>query len=291
MGNVRGLLGGQSGPLEESGHFNVSIVVPVLNHSQDLDSQLQRAAAWAKQLSWTIELVLVDDRSGRRIEEAAVRWRRHFAGFQIAKHEKRRGPGHAARTGLITARGQYVVVVDPSVSTPIENATPLIETLARGADVAVTSRPRRGEVDAQTRPFLERAAETTFVAMTKILCPVGVRDTLCGLIAFRRRAARKIAERSQVSGSAFTIEWLAVAEWLGFQSTECPQRWVSRTSRPHAMLSAAQAPSVVRDLMRTRKRMSVKSLAGPAPSKELLSETSFTKFDGAKMASGMARQR
>ncbi len=87
------------------------------------------------------------------------------------------------------------------------------------------------------------------------------------------------------------IEWLAVAEWLGFHSTECPQRWASREVRSHAMLSASKAPAVLRDLMRTRKRMSEEALCGPVSQRELLSETSFTRFDGAKAMSDMARQR
>ena len=291
MRNVSGLLGGRKGTPEEKGVFDVSLVVPVLSSGRKLDQVIEGLAAWAQKTRWTIELVLVDDRSGKRVDEARARWRGHFAGLQIAKHERRRGPGIAARTGLLSARGCYVVVLDPSVATPIENATSLVESLAMGADVAVTSRPRRGEVKADPRPFLERAAETTFVALSRLVCPVGVRDTLCGLTALRRRAGRKIGERSECAGPAFTIEWLALAQWLGFQCTECPQRWASREVSPHAMLSATKAPGVIRDLMRTRKRMSQEELCSPVAPRKLLSETSFTKFDGESMAARMARQR
>lgn len=291
MVKYEGSFAGRSGPSEEQGKFNVSVVVPVLRSGRNLDRVLHGIAGWAHKASWTIEVVLVDDNSGKAVDEARIRWRGHFAGMQIAKHERRRGPGVAARTGLLSARGQYIVVLDPSVATPIENATALVESLAMGADVAVTSRPRKGESNADQRPFLERAAETTFVVLSRLVCPVGVRDTLCGLMAFRRRSARKIAERSRCAGPAFTIEWLAVAEWLGFQSTECPQRWASREVRPNAMLSASKAPAVLRDLMQTRKRMSEEALCGPVSPRELLSETSFTKFDGAKLGSTMARQR
>lgn len=292
MARARGLLGGRAEPRVEDRAFDVSIVIPVLKADQSLATSLQRIAAWARKIQWTVEVVIADDACGQSVEKIARKWQSFFDGFQIARHEKRRGAGLAARTGLFSARGQYVVVIDPSVSTPIENVTPLVQSLAMGADVAVTARPRRGESDAETRPFLERAAETTFVAMTKLVCPVGVRDTLCGLIAFRCRAATKIAQRSQVTGAAFTIEWLAVAEWLGFQTTECPQRWVSRHVQTPAMLRASQAPAVLRDLYRTRKRMSVDAMGGPATPRELLSETSFTKLDPVKFAAGLStRQR
>ena len=291
MKKTGGLLGGRRGASEEQGKFDVSVVVPVLSSGRKLDLVIQGLAGWARKTRWTIEVVLVDDCSGKRVDAARGKWRGHFAGLQIATHERRRGPGIAARTGLLSARGSYVIVLDPSVATPIENATSLVESLAMGADVAVTSRPRRGEVEANPRPFLERAAETTFVALSRLVCPVGVRDTLCGLMAFRRRAARKIAERSECAGPAYTIEWLALAEWLGFQTTECPQRWASREARPHAMLSASKAPAVLRDLMRTRKRMSEEALCSPVAPRKLLSETSFTKFDGEGMAARMARQR
>jgi len=211
--------------------------------------------------------------------------------LQVARHERPRGLGIAARTGLVSARGQYLIVVDPGVSTPLENATALVESLALGADVAVISRPRAGEVEGPGRPFLERAAETTFVAMTRLVCPVGVRDTLGGLVGLRRRAGRKIAERSHVAGRAFTIEWLAVAEWLGFQTTECPQQWLDPRPRPHALLSASQTAAVLRDLLRTRRRMAADDLEGPVSSREMLSETRFVKLDRGTIPSHAVARR
>jgi dolichyl-phosphate beta-glucosyltransferase len=278
MERKRGLLGGGSEPRrEEECEFELSVVLPVRNAESDLAGTMRLIVTWLKTYDGAAEIVVVDDASEDASEPAATRWRSYFEGFQLVRHEVRRGLGAAARSGVLAARGRFVVVVDADLETPIDNVVLILEALSRGADVAVVSHRLEASV-ASERPFLERATETTFMAVSKLVVPVGVRDSLCGLRGFRRRAVRKIAERSRVQGPAFAIEWLVLAQWFGFQVHECPVRWVRRSSKV-ARLSAGRAPGMLRALVQTRRRLAQDVYRGALPARQLLAETSFVKLD------------
>ena len=270
----RGLLGGQ--PQDEESEFELSIVLPVRKAAKTLPVTMKLIGTWLNSYDRATEIVVVDDGSPDATDAAATRWRSFFDGFQLVRHEVRRGIGAAARSGMLAARGRYVVVADPALSTPIDNVVLLVEALSSGADVAVVSHRLGGE--ASERPFLERAAETTFMAVSNLVVPTGVRDGLCGLRGFRRRAARKIAERSRVQGPAYTMEWLALAQWCGFHVLECPVRWV-RSGSQSSRLSAVGAPGMLRELVQTRRRLALDVYSGALPSNQLLEETSFVKLD------------
>ncbi len=278
----RGLFGGgEPDRRSEEQAFELSIVLPVRKAERTLAGTMKSIATWQKTFGLPVEMVVVDDGSKDATEAAATRWSPYFDGFQLVRHEQQRGLGAAARSGVLAARGRYVVVTDPELTTPIENVALIVESLRAGADVAVASRKlERRARDEQ--PFLERAAETTFVAVSRLVVPVGVRDSLGGLRGFRQRAVRKIAGRSRVHGPAFGIEWLALAEWFGFQVIECPVRWV-RTGSRSTPLRSTGAPGMLRDLLKTRRRLAQEVYCGALPPQQLLEETSFVRLDRSRL--------
>lgn len=257
--------------------FELSLVIP-LARGEGLSALLTAVRLFLRDYARGAELVLVDDGCETPIEPVAMRWRSQFSGLSVARHETRKGRGAAARTGVLAARGEYIVVIDPELQIPLVNATLLLECLRDGADAAVISRRMPGDEHLDERPFLERAAETTVMTLSQLMVPIGVKDSLSGLRGFRARAAKKIAQRSRVSSAAFGIEWLALAEYLGFQVVECPIRWVrgpllGSRGRERAPLS------LVGDVWKTRKRLKGAEYVDSVHSSELLHETSFTRLD------------
>jgi dolichyl-phosphate beta-glucosyltransferase len=261
--------------------IELSVVVPVRNAEQTIAGTLEQLAMWVKQLRLVTEVIVVDDGSDDSTDEAARLSRRHCDGFQLCRHERARGLGAAARTGLLAARGPYVLVSDPEVTLLFENARMLLDSLAAGADVALFARHRRAP--RAERSFLERAADTTFLAVSRLFVPTGVRDGLCGLIALRQRAGEKIAERAQVDGPAFTMEWLAVARMFNFHVVESPLLAAEAGTRT-SLLTAGGAPGMLKDLWRTHRRLADEAYAAAQPRGALLHQTSFTKLDRQELA-------
>lgn len=82
-----------------------------------------------------------------------------------------------------------------------------------------------------------------------------------------------------MSSAAFGVEWLALAQFLGFQVIECPLRWErgallgsrGKTRRPKL--------SLLRELWQTRKRLGGAEYEDAVSAQELLHETSFHQLD------------
>ena len=257
-----------------------SIVLPVCEGDRGIGALLTAVRAFAREFQDRVEVVVVDDATERGVESHVARWRAQFAGLVIATHDKRKGRGAAARTGLLAARGDNIVVVDPDLSVPLENAELLIERLRLGADLALISRHAEGAVpEAQTKSFLERATATTVMRLSELMVPVGVRDCFAGLVGMRSRAAKKIAQRSQVSSQAYVVEWIALAQYLGFQVLECPQTWVRGPMLAERERPRTSAFALLRDVWATRKRFAADDYSRGLPASTLLSETSFHKLD------------
>jgi hypothetical protein len=289
---VRGVWGTDDG--EGSGPdlpaVELSVVLAVRDFEQAIGPILEQLAAWIRRSRQRTEVVVVDDGSDDSTDQAAALWRKHFDGFQVCRHGKQRGVGAGARTGVWTARGQRVVIADPELFLFLENAESLLRRIDAGADVAVLSRRLPlAELDVglePERPFLERAAESTFLAVSRLFVPTGVRDGLCPLMALRQRTAKKLAERGRIDGPAYALEWLGMARLLGFHVIESPLH--SIPDRRASLLSAASAPGMLRDLWKTHRRLAADDLTAQ-PTASLLHETSFVKLDRSELIAASGR--
>jgi hypothetical protein len=280
------LLGGAEDVLGGLPELELSVVVPVRGVEQTIGSTLEQLGHWIRRSGQRAEVVVVDDGSEDATDQAAAMWRKHFDGFQICRHGKRRGIGAAARTGMVMARGRWVLMADPELALLYENAETLLGRIAAGADVAVLS--RRLQVAVAERPFLERAAETTFLAVTRLFVSTGVRDGLCGLMALGQRAGRRLAERALVDGPAYPLEWLALARTMGFHVAECPL--AAPVGRRTSLLNAGNATGMLRDVWKTHRRLALDRFKAQ-PRASLLHETSFVKLDRTELAAGRNGQR
>jgi dolichyl-phosphate beta-glucosyltransferase len=269
--------------------IELSLVLPLPPGQPALGALMTAVRVGLADIRCPTEIVIVDDGGDGTVKTAVARWRSHFDGLIVARHDRRRGRGAAARTGVIAARGKYVVVTDPDLALPLQNVSLLLESLRSGADVAIVSRRMPGMELFDERPFLERAAETTVHALSQLVVPVGVRDSLSGLRGFRTRAAKKVADRARVSGAAFGVEWLALAQFFGFQIVECPIEWVRGPLLGQRGKTKQSALELLGDLWKTRKRLAGENYEGSVTPRELLHETSFVRLDREQLT-GHARR-
>ena len=270
---------------EDSG-LELSLVLPLPPGQMAIGALMTAVRVGLADIGCSVEIVIVDDGGDGTVKPSIARWRSHFDGLIVARHDKRRGRGAAARTGVLAARGKYIVVADPDLSLPLENVVLILESLRAGADVAIVSRRMPGQELVDERPFLERAAETTVHALSQLVVPVGVHDSLSGLRGFRSRAAKKVADRSRVSGAAFGVEWIALAQFFGFQVVECPVVWVRGPLLGQRDKPKHSALELLGDLWRTRKRLAGEHYEGSVTPRELLHETSFVRLDREQLTNG-----
>lgn len=160
----------------------VSVVVPVRNEAGNIGPLVAEIAA-ALTGRWRFEVIYVNDGStdGTAAELEALMadlpWLRQI------KHASSCGQSAAIRTGVTAARGEIVATLDGDGQNDPAFLPQLIEALEAGAPhVGLAAGQRLQRKASRLKRFQSRTANRVLNAVLR----TNVRDTGCGLKAFRR---------------------------------------------------------------------------------------------------------
>ncbi|MCD6405059.1 MAG: glycosyltransferase family 2 protein [Planctomycetes bacterium] len=130
---------------EGSESLGLSVVVPMLDEAPVIEELLSRLESVFSDFTGGWEMVAVDDGSTdgtwRLLQEASAR-RPWLRGVRLAR---RFGQHQAILAGMDAARGRIVVLMDADLQVQPEDMKPLVERVARDADVAFAVRDHRNE--------------------------------------------------------------------------------------------------------------------------------------------------
>ena len=238
----------------------LSIVVPAYNEARRLPPALEKLAAFCRELGRSYEVLVIVERSTDGTLEIAARFAAQQAHFQAVDNAVQRGKGHAVRSGMLRARGEFVFYMDADLSVPLA-AVP--EFLARfagvpRADVLLGNRQHAMSRITRRQSWLRRSMGQTFNRILKACGLASLHDTQCGFKAFRREAARAIFSRQTLDGFAFDVEVLLLAERLGYKIADLPVEWIN--SRESKVRILHDSLAMLRDTLRVR-RLVEKNLA------------------------------
>lgn len=231
--------------------IDLSVIVPTYNEEARVEPSLRVILGYLRTLSRAWELIVVDDGS----QDATIEiLRKTIAGEPRANliyYKPNRGKGYAVRTGMLEAKGRWVVFLDADLSTPVEeidNALCLLET---GDDIVIGSRAHPDSRIGRRPPPFRRLASSIFdLARYSI---VGLRrfpDTQCGFKAFRREVVRPLYEQAVIERFMFDVEILYLAERSGMLLRELPVRWEDAAGSKVRFFAGVY--QMFRDLIRIR---------------------------------------
>lgn len=120
----------------------ISVIIPVLNEEETIQATIDELDLWFKSamVGRRYEIIVINDGStdgtARLLESLSLErpW------VRVAHHPYNIGRGQAVRTGLLHARGDYVVTIDADLSYEPSHIKLLVEPLERGeADITLAS--------------------------------------------------------------------------------------------------------------------------------------------------------
>ena len=228
---------------EQPGPF-LTVVIPAYNEENRLRPTLDRMREYFSGQSYSVETIVVDNASSDRTAEVA-----REAGVMVLS-EPRRGKGAAVRTGMLAGHGQYLLFSDADLSTPIEEVEKLMAAMREGCDVAIASRALPESNLAVRQPWHRELVGRAGNVLVRLMAVHGIADTQCGFKVFRRETARRLFGAQKMTGIAFDMEILFLAQRLGLRIAEIPVTWIddpdTRFSRVRDSLDA------IKDLVRIR---------------------------------------
>ncbi|MFB3880541.1 MAG: dolichyl-phosphate beta-glucosyltransferase [Armatimonadota bacterium] len=222
----------------------LSVVIPAYNEEGRLGPTLARVKEYLAAQTYTSDILVVNNASRDRTSEVA-----RAAGVPVID-EPRRGKGAAVRTGMLAARGEYVLFSDADLSTPIEEVEKLLDRLQEGYDIAIASRGLPESNIVKHQPWYREIVGRFGNLVVRVLAVRGIADTQCGFKLFPREVAQRLFRVARLTGAAFDVEILFIAQRLGLRIAEVPVTWVdSPDTRFNRVTDSLDA---LKDLVRIR---------------------------------------
>jgi glycosyltransferase involved in cell wall biosynthesis len=205
--------------------LDYSIIIPAYNESARIVPTLDRVLAYIQQHRLEAEIIVVND--GSRDDTAELV--RHYAGgsasIRLVENPGNRGKGYSVRNGILHAKGAVLLFSDADLSSPIEEASKLFDSIHRGSDVAIGSRWLRADLQTTRQPIYRQVLGRVYNLALRVVLGLSFKDTQCGFKAFKQQAARDIFGRQVIERWGFDPEILFLAMQLGYKTEEIPVAW------------------------------------------------------------------
>ena len=205
-----------------------SLIIPAYNEAQRIGDTLVQTLSYVKTTSPGSELIVVDDGSSdgtADVVRAAFATSGSFE-CRLIQHSPNRGKGAAVRGGLRAATRPIALFSDADLSTPIDEASKLLEPIHAGqVDVAFGSRALDRRLIGTRQSWGREQGGRVFNLLVRVSTGLPFWDTQCGFKAFRLEAFRPVLEKAHSDGFGFDVELLYLARQAGLRMREIPVRW------------------------------------------------------------------
>jgi glycosyltransferase involved in cell wall biosynthesis len=190
----------------------VSVVIPCLNEAESISQCVNAARRVLDEHGLDGEVIVVDNGSD---DGSGVLAR--LAGARVVD-EPRRGYGSAYLAGFAEARGDYIVMIDADLTYDFEEIPRFIRELDGGAELVMGN--RMDAVQPGAMPLLSRIGNPLMSRFLNLLFRTPIRDTWCGLRAFRRDVLSVLDLQS--TGMELASEMVIRAARGGLEIRELP---------------------------------------------------------------------
>lgn len=236
----------------------LSVVIPAYNEEESFrKGVLTQVEKYLNRQDYSWEVVVVDDGSTDKTTKLVEEFVKKHRGFHLIKNPHF-GKAHTVSTGIMAARGRYVLFTDFDQATPISEIEKMWPEVRKGANVVIGSREGIG-AKRVGEPFYRHLMGRVFNFLVQAFAIRGIEDTQCGFKLFSREVAQKLFSRLRVYKEqkvkdAFTGAWdvevLLLARKFGYKISQVPVEWHHiKTTRVHPVKDSFR---MLRDILHIR---------------------------------------
>ena len=200
---------------------DLSVIVPAYNEGVHIHDSLLEIAGVLSDAGIDYELLAVNDGSPDNTGSEIARAAADHPRIKDCGYDVNRGKGGAILHGIECSSGSVVGFIDADLELPAKLLPLFYNKMTEGGcDVVIGSKMHK---DSKIEyPALRKFVSWGYYVMLKILFGLKCKDTQTGIKLYRGDLLRRIGKVQQVSGYAFDIEELALANSTGAVITEMP---------------------------------------------------------------------
>jgi dolichyl-phosphate beta-glucosyltransferase len=223
---------------------SLSLVIPAYNEEARLPALLETLSTSADAAvegagMELVETLVVDDGSTDRTRQMLAAAAAADPKLKpVLDFDANRGKGAAFAAGVERAEGEYVLLADADLSTPLEELPKLSAAVADGADLAIGSRAVAGAV-VERGPVHRKLLGAAFNGTVRALTGLRLRDTQCGFKLLPTATTRHLLADQTCPGFAFDVELLMRADRAGLRIAEVPVLYLHDSRSSVRVLSAS----------------------------------------------------
>jgi dolichyl-phosphate beta-glucosyltransferase len=213
----------------------LSVVIPCFDEMANLQKGvLDKIVHFLEKKKYSYEIIIVDDGSNDESVDFIEKFAKENSSITLIKN-RHLGKAGAVTTGMLQAKGEYVLFTDMDQATPIEEVEKLLPYFSKEYDVVIGSRSDKRKGSPWTRLFISKS----MIVLRKLLVGIPeIVDTQCGFKMFTREASQQLFQKmyelhhgfTNILGSAvtagFDVELLYIAEKKGYKIKEVPVEWL-----------------------------------------------------------------
>jgi dolichyl-phosphate beta-glucosyltransferase len=205
----------------------LSVVIPCFNEARKIETDIQAVVSYFSARTYSFELILVDDGSadGTAGILGQVTNKLKHVPLRAICYQPNRGKGHAVRTGMLQAGGQYRLFADAGLCVPYSEIEKGLALLESGADVAIGSRKLSESQVIERQAGYRRIGSSVFGLLVRNWMGLRYSDTQCGFKLFTAQAAERLFSAARIDGFMFDAETLINARKFGLRVKEFPVEW------------------------------------------------------------------
>lgn len=229
----------------------LSVVIPCFDEMANLQKGvLEKVKNYLDEKKFSYEVIIVDDGSKDGSREFIKDFVKDHSCFILIENPHL-GKAGAVTTGVLKAKGEYILFTDMDQATPIEELDKLLPFIKKGYEVVIGSRNSQRKGAPWTRVLM---AQGMMFLRRMIIGFKGITDTQCGFKLFSSSAAKNIFTKiyklhngfHSVKGSnvaaGFDVELLYLALNNGYKIKEVPVNWLYvETRRVNPIIDSIEA--------------------------------------------------
>lgn len=211
----------------------LSIIIPAYNEEENLRQKaLFEVENYLSKQKYPFEVIVVDDGSTDATTSLIKKFISAKSNWRLIQNPHQ-GKAATVKTGILAAKGQYILFTDFDQATPISEIEKLLPFIKNNYQIVIGSREVKGS-HRKDEPWYRHLMGKGFNFGVKLIAIRGISDTQCGFKLFTQKAAKKLFNSLVIYGKrkeanaftgAFDVELLYIAQKRKYNIAEVPVSW------------------------------------------------------------------